>query len=97
MGMLQFNLRVIFYTALKYRIKNITRGEILSMHRMYPGLSGAIPESNSGFGDMEKIMRVYHKVEVGVMQQPFLELNELLGKQVVDFREPDWKFETATD
>ncbi|WP_289283320.1 MULTISPECIES: phage portal protein [unclassified Methylophaga] len=75
------------------RIKNITRGEILSMHRMYPGLSGVIPESNSGFGDMEKIMRVYHELEVGAMQQPFLELNELLGKQVVNFREPDWKFE----
>ncbi|WP_417542938.1 hypothetical protein [Methylophaga thalassica] len=64
------------------------------MHRMYPGLSGVIPESNSGFGDMEKIMRVYHELEVGAMQQPFLELNELLGKQVMNFRESDWKFET---
>ena len=73
-------------------IESITCGEIFSMHPIYPGLSGVIPESNSGFGDMEKIMRVYHELEVGAMQQPFLELNELLGKQAVVFREPDWKF-----
>lgn len=72
------------------RIKNITRGEILSMHRMYAGLSGVIPENNSGFGDMEKLMHVYHELEVGAMQQPFLELNEALGRRVVEFREPKW-------
>lgn len=73
------------------RIKNITKGEILSMHRMYAGLSGVIPESNSGFGDMEKIMRVYHELEIGPMQQPFLELNQVFGQGAVSFKDPSWK------
>ena len=73
------------------RVKNITRGEILSMHRMQPGLSGVIPENNSGFGDMQKIMQVYYEMEIPAMQQPFLELNEYLGKGAVSFEQPDWK------
>lgn len=75
------------------RIKNITRDEILSMHRMYAGLSGVIPENNSGFGDMEKIMRVYHELEIGAMQQPFLEMNQVFGPHAVRFDTPDWKKE----
>ena len=77
------------------RIKNITRDEILSMHRMYAGLSGVIPENNSGFGDMEKIMRVYHELEVGAMQQPFMEMNQVFGPGAVSFKDPDWKKESV--
>lgn len=77
------------------RIKNITRGEILSMHRMQPGLSGVIPENNGGFGDMQKIMEVYYEMEIPSLQQPFLELNEYLGKGAVSFDEPDWKKDKA--
>ena len=77
------------------RIKNITRGEILSMHRMQPGLSGVIPENNSGFGDMQKIMQVYYEMEIDALQQPFLELNHHLGNGAVSFRQPDWKNEVA--
>jgi PBSX family phage portal protein len=72
------------------RIKNITRDEILSMHRMQPGLSGIMPETNGGFGDIEKIMRVYHELEVSALQQPFLEINQHIGAGVVSFREPVW-------
>ena len=73
------------------RIKNITRGEILSMHRMQPGLSGVIPENNSGFGDMQKIMEVYFEMEIDALQQPFLEINQHIGRKVVSFDVPDWK------
>ncbi|MCX4187180.1 phage portal protein [Methylophaga sp. OBS4] len=73
------------------RIKNITRDEILSMHRMQPGLSGILPDSNGGFGDIEKIMRVYYELEVEPMQQPFLEMNQVFGPNAVRFDIPDWK------
>jgi PBSX family phage portal protein len=72
------------------RIKNITRDEILSMHRMQPGLSGIMPETNGGFGDIEKIMKVYHELEIGALQQPFLEINQHIGAGVVSFRDPSW-------
>ncbi len=77
------------------RIKNITRDEILSMHRMQPGLSGIMPETNGGFGDIEKIMRVYHELEVSALQQPFLEINQHIGAGAVSFGEPKWHGESA--
>lgn len=72
------------------RIKNITEREMLAMHRMQPGLSGIIPQNVAGFGDMEKIMKVYYELEVTAMQAPFLQLNELVGEEVVKFKEPVW-------
>lgn len=79
------------------RIKNITKGEILSMHRMQPGLAGVIPENTGGFGDPLKIMQIYYELEVGPMQQPFLDINERLEltrkQSAVSFSEPDWKNE----
>jgi len=72
------------------RVKNITRGEILSMYRMQPGLSGIMPETNGGFDDIEKIIRVYHELEVSALQQPFSEINQHVGAGAVSFREPVW-------
>ena len=72
------------------RVKNITRDEILSMHRMQPGLSGITPENTGGFGDPEKVMRVYYELEIIPMQQAFLELNEHFGHNAVAFKDPIW-------
>lgn len=77
-------------------IKTVTKQEILSMHRMQPGLSGIIPENTAGFGDLEKSMRVYYELEVTGMQAVFKGLNEMLGREAIIFREPDWKKEGAT-
>lgn len=77
------------------RIKNITMREVLAMHRMQPGLSGLLPENTGGFGDVEKSMRVYHELEVGAMQQNFLEINEQAGREIVKFNDPDWKINTT--
>ena len=71
-------------------IKNITEREMLAMHRMQPGLCGIIPQNVSGFGDLEKTMKVYYEMEVIAMQQPFYEINDLLGEQVVRFNDPVW-------
>lgn len=72
-------------------VKAITRTESLAMHRMQPGIAGVIPESMTGFGDLEKVMRVYCELEVPPMQQPFLMLNEILpvgGR--IGFDDPVW-------
>jgi len=76
------------------RVKNITKEEMLSMHRMQAGLSGVMAENTGGYGDIKKIMEVYHELEIGAMQQPFLELNAHLGANVVRFKEPKWHEET---
>lgn len=78
------------------RVKHITRDEILAMHRMQPGLSGIMPDNTGGYGDIEKILRVYYELEVEPLQKVFLEINERIGVSgAVSFRDPDWKGEDA--
>jgi len=79
------------------RVKNITKEEMLSMHRMQAGLSGVMAENTGGYGDIKKIMEVYHELEIGAMQQPFLELNEHLGTKAVSFKDPIWQNDNSKD
>ncbi|WP_444901709.1 phage portal protein [Microbulbifer sp. SSSA007] len=73
------------------KIKDLSRNDILSSWRIQPALAGVMPENNAGFGDIEKIDRVYYENEVLPMQHVFLELNELLprGKKI-EFTQPDF-------
>jgi PBSX family phage portal protein len=73
------------------KVKGITKGEILAMHRMQPGIAGIIPENMTGFGDLEKVMRVYCELEVPPMQQVFLALNDILPSSGrIAFDPPVW-------
>lgn len=60
------------------RIKNITLHEILAMWRIQPALAGVMPNNTGGFGDIEKIARVYFEYETVPMQDNFLQLNQYL-------------------
>ncbi len=60
------------------RIKNITLHEILAMWRIQPALAGVMPNNTGGFGDIEKIARVYFEYETVPMQDNFLQLNQFL-------------------
>ena len=60
------------------RIKNITRGEILAMWRIQAALAGVMPDNTGGFGDIEKIAKVYFEYETVPMQDNFLQLNQYL-------------------
>jgi len=62
------------------RVKNLSRNDVLSMWRIQPALAGIMPENTGGFGDIEKISRVYYENEVEPMQHVFLKLNEQLPK-----------------
>lgn len=71
------------------RIKNISRNDVISMHRIPPALAGVMPENNGGFGDIEKISKVHYENEVIPMQDNFLELNEYLpSNRRVGFIQP---------
>lgn len=72
-------------------IKEVTEMEMLAMHRVYPGLASIIPANVGGFGDLEKMMQVYHELEITAMQQVFLEINEELSLPVVNFVDPAWQ------
>lgn len=72
-------------------VKNVTQQDILNMHRIYPSLAAMMPMNTGGFGDIEKISKVYWENEVVPMQQVFLELNDYLPEHSrISFKEPDF-------
>ena len=71
------------------RIKNITRDDIIAMWRIQPALAGVMPNNTGGFGDIEKIARVYFEYETVPMQDVFLQLNEQLPNSLkIGFGQP---------
>ena len=72
------------------RIKNISRNDIISVHRVNPALAAVMPENTAGFGDIEKISRVYYENEVIPLQSLFLEINEILGANIIEFSTPEF-------
>lgn len=60
------------------KIKNLSRNDVLSMWRIQPALAGVMPDNAGGFGDIEKISRVYHENETVPVHRVFLELNQHL-------------------
>lgn len=71
------------------RIKNITRNDVIAAWRMNPALAGVMPENAAGFGDIEKIDRVYTNNEIRPISQLFLQVNgRLRGDRRIGWREP---------
>lgn len=60
------------------RIKNITRADVIAAWRMNPALAGIMPENAGGFGDIEKIDRVYTNNEIRPICRLFLQINDVL-------------------
>ncbi len=60
------------------KVKNITRNDVIAAWRMNPALAGIIPENTGGFGDIEKIDRVYTDNEIRPICRLFDQVNEVL-------------------
>ncbi|WP_265589906.1 phage portal protein [Pseudomonas protegens] len=71
------------------KVKNITRNDVIAAWRMNPALAGIIPENSGGFGDIEKIDRVYTSNEIRPICQLFNQLNDTLREdRRITWREP---------
>ncbi|WP_312244439.1 phage portal protein [Stutzerimonas nitrititolerans] len=71
------------------KVKNITRNDVIAAWRMNPALAGIIPENSAGFGDIEKIDRVYTANEIRPICQLFDQVNDLLrADRRIEWREP---------
>lgn len=68
-----------------WNVKNITRDDQLSAHRVPPQLMGIIPNNTGGFGDAAKAAEVFARNEVKPLQDRLMEVNEWLGQEVVRF------------
>ncbi|MFS1525807.1 phage portal protein [Microbulbifer sp. 2304DJ12-6] len=77
------------------RVKNLSRNDVISMWRIQPVLAGVMPENVGGFGDIEKISRVYYENEVVPMQDVFLALNAHLPQgRRIQFSKPEFPSST---
>lgn len=68
-----------------FNIKNATRDDLLSAHRVPPQMMGIIPNNTGGFGDVEKAAKVFVRNELVPLQERMKELNEWAGAEVVRF------------
>ncbi len=68
-----------------WQIKEATRVDVATMHRVPPQLMGATPTNAAGFGDVEKAARVFVINELLPLQQRLMEINEWAGEQIVRF------------
>lgn len=60
---------------------------MIAAWRMNPALAGCMPENAAGFGDVEKIDRVYTNNEIRPIRQLFLQVNMRLRHD----RKVDWQ------
>ncbi|HGE8360759.1 TPA: phage portal protein [Serratia marcescens] len=70
-----------------FNIKNATRDDLLSAHRVPPQMMGIIPNNTGGFGDVEKASQVFVRNELYPLQERLKEMNALLNDKVIDFND----------
>lgn len=68
-----------------FNIKNATRDDLLSAHRVPPQMMGVLPNNNGGFGDVVKASQVFVRNELLPLQERIKEVNEWVGEEVVKF------------
>lgn len=76
-------------------IKNVSRDDMLAVHRVPPQMMGIIPNNEGGFGDVEKASRVFVRNELIPLQRRMEELNEWIGEEVIRWTPYSLDLETA--
>ena len=69
-------------------IKEVTRDDMLSAHRVPPQLLGIVPKNGTGFGNVIDAVRAFYHLEIVPLQARLSVVNEWLGEEVVSFAEP---------
>ncbi len=74
-------------------IKNISRDDVLAMHRVPPQIMGIVPNNTGGFGSAADAQIIFEKNEIRPLQSRMAELNAWIGEQVITFKPFDWEKE----
>lgn len=69
-----------------FNIKNATRDDLLSAHRVPPQMMGIIPNNTGGFGDVEKASQVFVRNELFPLQERIMEINKWLKIDTIKFK-----------
>ncbi|EMF8146865.1 phage portal protein [Serratia marcescens] len=70
-----------------FNIKNATRDDLLSAHRVPPQMMGIIPNNTGGFGDIEKASQVFVRNELIPLQERMKEINEWVEQKIINFKD----------
>ncbi|HFX0981264.1 TPA: Presumed portal vertex protein, partial [Pseudomonas aeruginosa] len=54
--------------------------------RVYPQLMGVVPQNAGGFGSISDAAAVWASLELEPMQARLLQINDLLGEEIIQFR-----------
>ncbi|MDQ9126263.1 phage portal protein [Serratia fonticola] len=68
-----------------FNIKNSSRDDLLSAHRVPPQMMGIIPNNTGGFGDVEKAAQVFVRNELMPLQERMKEINSWMGMDFIRF------------
>lgn len=68
-------------------IKNVSRDDMMTAHRVPPQMMGLMPSNVGGFGDVEKASLVFVRNELIPLQKRFEELNEWIEETVIKFND----------
>lgn len=66
-------------------VKNISRDDLLSAHRVPPQLIGIIPQNAGGFGNVSETLDVFMRLEIVPIMGRMLAMNEWFGAEVLRF------------
>lgn len=66
-------------------IKDVTRDDVLAVHRTPPVLLGIVPRQGSALGKPTDAMEAFWPAEIEPIQAAFLEVNDQLGVEAVRF------------
>ncbi len=66
-------------------IKNVSRDDIMTAHRVPPQMMGIMPNYVGGFGDVEKASKVFVRNELIPLQKKIEEINCWLNDNIIKF------------
>lgn len=69
-----------------FNIKNATRDNLLSAHRVPPQMMGVLPHNTGGFRDVVKAAQVFVRNELTPLQERIKEVNDWIGQEVMCFK-----------
>lgn len=67
-------------------IKNISRDDMLAIHRVPPQLMGIVPNNTGGFGDAAQAAAVFATNEIEPLQAQMTALNDWMGEEIITFK-----------
>ena len=70
-----------------FNIKNVSRDDLLSAHRVPPQIMGIISSNTGGFGDVKKAAQVFFRNELTPLRERMIEVNDWLGEEVIRFKD----------